>query len=393
MPILKDYIEKQAKTSFADLPLNELDIIAINEIGYLSFDELAVATIDETTKIKIKDIDKNDPEDRRKTIYNYLITQERLELFEAIQASQRFEDLTLSHYVNEINKEFEKQFAAMVFTIPSINHVQIVFRGTDDSLIGWKEDFKLTYMSEIPAHRSAIHYVRDYVRNHPDQKIYLTGHSKGGNLALYASSFSLPSVQEKIKKVYLLDSPGIAEELLQRESYMVIRNKLVVVRPQESVVGVMLYCDVKPKVVKSLAFGVLQHKTCNWQVHLEGKLATVPSQTELSLSLEKTFRDWTRQLSKQDLKLVCDSFFDALIASGITSLNAFTFDEKSFMALFKVISSLNSIDQAKKAIMYKSIRQLIHDYTGYRKRDVSEKIQARISNILKKRPNQKLLQR
>ncbi|EGJ27585.1 Mbeg1-like protein [Streptococcus porcinus] len=391
MPILKDYIIKQSKTSFKSLPLNELDIIAINEIGYLSFDDLAATTIDEKTEVKIKDIKKDTSVDGQKTIYNYLITKERLELFEAIQASQRFQDLTLSHYVNEVDSEFEKQFAAMVFTIASISHVQIVFRGTDDSLIGWKEDFKLTYMSEIPAQRSAISYLRSYIDLHPSQQVLVTGHSKGGNLALYASCFLLPCLQEKIKKIYALDSPGLTEELLQRASYKAIRDRLVLIRPQESVVGVMLYCDVKPKIVKSSAYGVLQHKTCNWQVDLEGKLLTVPSQTELSLSLEKSFKDWTQQLSKHDLKLVCDSFFDTLISSGITSLNAFSFDEKSFITFFNVISSLQSIDQAKKIIMLRSIRQLIHDYTGYRKRAVTEKLEARMGQLLKKGTKIKLL--
>lgn len=384
MPVLRDYIIKQSKASFKSLPLNELDIIAINEIGYLSFDDLAGIRIDEKTEISIKDIKKATSLDCQKTIYNYLITKERLELFEAMQGSQRFQDLALSHYVNEVDREFEKQFAAMVFTIPSINHVQIVFRGTDDSVIGWKEDFKLTYMSEIPAQRSAISYLSSYIGSHPSQEVFVTGHSKGGNLALYASCFLLPPFQAKIKKIYALDSPGLPEKLLQREAYKAVRRRLVIIRPQESIVGVMLYCDVKPKVVKSLAYGLLQHKTCNWQVDPEGSLVTVPSQTELSLSLEKTFKDWTKQLSKQDLKLVCDSFFDTLISSGITSLNVFSFDEKAFATFFKVISSLRSIDQAKKMIMLKSIRQLIHDYTGYRKRAVTKKIEKRMGHFLKK---------
>ncbi|MCV6815150.1 DUF2974 domain-containing protein [Streptococcus uberis] len=390
MPVLTDYIKHVQEESFADLPLNELDIVALNEIGYLSFDDLADVTIDASTTIKLKSVVKDSGEDSHKTVYNYLITQERLELFRAIQASKRFENVSLSHYVNEVNPEFEKQFAAMIFSIPEINHVQMVFRGTDDSLIGWKEDFKLTYMSEIPAHRSAIAYLNHYLEEHQDCDIIISGHSKGGNLALYAASFSLEKYQEKIKKVYLLDSPGLAEELLARESYQAIRDRLIVMRPQESVVGVMLYCDVKAKLIKSEAFGVLQHKTCNWQVNLKGKFETVSKPSDLSLTLDQTFKDWTKQLSKQELKLVCDSFFDAIISSGMTSLHVFTFDEKSFVTLFKIIASLRSIDQAKKVIMLKSLRQLIHDYTGYRKREVSEKIQETINNFLKRKSRKKL---
>lgn len=385
MPVLRDYITHHQNQSFIDFPLNELDIAALNEIGYLSFEDLTDLRIDASSHLPLHAIFKEGKERISKTVYNYLITKERLALFTAMQGSKRFGNVVLSHYVKEVNPEVEKQFGAMIFTIPEINHVQMVFSGTDDSLIGWKEDFKLTYMSEIPAHRSAIAYLSTFLEEHPACEIMLSGHSKGGNLALYAASFSLPKYQEKIKKVYLLDAPGLAEELLERQSYQAIRSRLVVLRPQESVVGVMLYYDVKPKLIKSRAFGVLQHKTCNWQVQLEGKFERVSKASDLSITLDHTFKDWTKQLSKQELKLVCDSFFDAIISSGITSLNVFTFDEKSFVTLFKVIASLRSIDQSKKVIMLKSLRQLIHDYRGYRKREVTAKIQVAIKHFLKKK--------
>ncbi|MGT2932836.1 Mbeg1-like protein [Streptococcus catagoni] len=390
MPTISDYIQHNSQKSFEVLPLNEVDIVAINEIGYLSFDQLVEKKEDKPLTIDLEKVLADEAEDSKKLVYNFLMTKERIELFRQMRKSERFKGLSLSYYVNEIDLESEKQFAAMIFEIDAIKHTQIVFRGTDDSLIGWKEDFKLTYMKEVAADRSAISYLSSYLENNPDKEIVVSGHSKGGNLALYASSFLLPNLQKAIKKIYLLDSPGLAEEFLMKEGYQRIRDRLVVIRPQESIVGVMLYCDVKPKIVKSLSFGLLQHKTANWQVDLSGKFETVSDPTELSRILELTFRDWTKQLSKHDLKLVCDSFFDSLIASGITSLNAFPFDEKSFTHFFQVITSLRSIDQAKKVIILKSMRQLIHDYTGYRKREVTDKIQKHISQLLKLKSSKKL---
>ncbi|MFI3887688.1 Mbeg1-like protein [Streptococcus parauberis] len=385
MPTLVDYITENKNKSFKDLPINELDIVAINEIGYLSFDDVVKETITSQSDVYLSELTVDDEKDLLNSVYNYLITKERMNLFHAIRQSKRFKDLALSHYINEIDVEFERQFAGMVFKIKSLNHVQVVFRGTDDSLIGWKEDFKLTYMREIPAHRAAIAFIKNYLDENPEDQIIVSGHSKGGTLALYGTSFITPSYQEAIKKVYLLDSPGLSEDLLDLPGYQSIRKKLIVIRPQESVVGVMLYCDVPPKIVKSCAFGVLQHKTSSWQVDAKGKFVTVPHPSSLSRNLELTFKEWNRQLSKQELKMVCDLFFDALISSGITSLHAFTFDEKAFVNFYQVLSSLRSIDQAHKAVMIKSMRQLIHDYTGIRKREVSKKIQGRIGAILKKR--------
>lgn len=112
----------------------------------------------------------------------------------------------------------------------------------------------------------------------------------------------------------------------------------------------MLYCDVKPRIVKSASFGLLQHKTCNWQVSLDGQFEQATQASHLSKTLELVFKDWTKQLSKRDLKLVCDSLFDALISSGITSLNAFTLNDKAFVTFFQIIGSLHSLDQSKKVL-------------------------------------------
>lgn len=381
---LIDYINANSHRDFRHFHLNELDIAAINEIGYLSFDDLVDEAVDASSVFKLSQIHVNDKDKAKESVYNFLITKERVALFHAIRDSKRFKNLSLSHYVNEVDPEFEKQFAAMVFTIPEINHIQMVFRGTDDSLIGWKEDFKLTYMKEVAANRSALSYLSGYLINHPNTQLVLSGHSKGGHLALYAAAFLASDLQEQLLDIYLLDSPGLAEEFLQREGYRAIRKRLRVIRPQESVVGVMLYCDVKARIVKSASFGLLQHKTCNWQVSLDGRFEEASQASRLSKTLELVFKDWTKQLSKRDLKLVCDSLFDALISSGITSLNAFTLNDKAFVTFFQIISSLHSLDQSKKSIIMKSVQQLIVDYTGYRKREVTEKIQTRLSKYLKK---------
>ncbi|MGT2744458.1 Mbeg1-like protein [Streptococcus phocae subsp. phocae] len=383
MATLVDYVTHNQETSFTKLALNELDIAVINEIGYLPFDGLIGQASYRLSDMTLANLIRGNQDAFGKPVYNFLITKERLALFLAVSQSKRFANLSLSNYVNDINVEFEKQFAAMVFTIDTINHVQIVFRGTDDSLIGWKEDFKLTYMREVPAHRSAIAYLKTFQKEHPNCDVTISGHSKGGNLALYASSFLSPYGQSFIKRLYLFDAPGLPQSQLKHSGYRAIRDKLTVIQPHESVVGVMLYYDVPLTIVRSLSYGLLQHKICNWLVDLGGTFETVAERSALSLHLEVAFRDWTRDLSKSELKLIGDAFFDTLIASGITSLNAFTFDEKAMGTIFRAIYSLHSIDHRKKALMITSMRKLIGTYTGYRKRQVSEKMLSAVSHILK----------
>lgn len=81
-----------------------------------------------------------------------MVTKERVDLAEAMVRSRRFAGLNLSDYCSVLDKEVEKQSAAMIFSLPELGYQQIVFRGTDDSVIGWKESFQLTYSREIPAH-------------------------------------------------------------------------------------------------------------------------------------------------------------------------------------------------------------------------------------------------
>ncbi|WP_368385832.1 Mbeg1-like protein [Streptococcus dysgalactiae] len=382
MATLLDYIKTNGHRDYHSLALNELDVAVINEIGYLTFDELVADDNHLEATIKLSQLPLLQTREIKGTPYDFLNTKERLDLFQMMCQSKRFSELTLSHYINDINTEFEKQFAAMVFRLPSIDYTQLVFRGTDDSLIGWKEDFKLTYMREIPAHRSAIDYLKTYHTYYPNQKLVLSGHSKGGNLALYAASFVPKNVQASLKDIYLFDSPGLIKEFLTHPGYQAIRRRLVVIKPQDAIIGVMLYCDVPEKIVQSQSYGLLQHQMVNWQITPNTQFKRAPKRSALSYDLEETFKDWTNQLSKQDLKLLCDTFFDCLASSGITSLNAFSLDDKAFLTLMRVISSLQSIDHEKKKVMVKSLHQLMVTYGSYRRRDISENIHNRLQQLL-----------
>lgn len=200
MPNLLNYLKAAKDISFGDLPLNDLDCICINELAYIPFGELAGwTTSDSQTLFDFLE------ENVERLQVGALITENRLRLSYLMAISKRFENLTISHYVSSITVEFERQFAAALFTLPDGNYHQIVFRGTDDTLIGWKEDFKLTYMREIPSHRSAIRYLK-HLLPHLEGEIVISGHSKGGNLALYASTQLPTDLQDKVSRIIWLDS-------------------------------------------------------------------------------------------------------------------------------------------------------------------------------------------
>lgn len=366
MATIIDFLNRNKDVPFSKMPLTDADILCLNEIGYITFGEVLAGDFDLSKELALHDVLLRYEEQGQEIPYDFLLTKDRVDLIKLMISSKRFEGLCLSNYVNEIDEALEKQFAAMVFRLPEINHTQIVFRGTDDSMVGWKEDFKLTYMREIPAHRSAIAYLKNYLSTHEGQ-VVVSGHSKGGNLAVYAASHLPLEFQEKITCVYMLDAPGLQTSVLKSQSYQAIRSRIKGIRPEESIVGVMLEIDVPQVIVASNSFGVFQHAATNWQVdELTGNYVLAEKPTELSLNLQQTFKQWTDELSSQELKLLFDTLFDTLIGSGITSLNDVSgLNLNSASKFLNAIGNFRSVDDRKKNLMSKSIRLLFDTFTGH----------------------------
>lgn len=353
MAHLIDYLEKAENLTFDQEPLNILDKVCINEIGYLTYEKWLTAS-DLKKPINLHDFAEGkelNPD------YSFMVTKERVELAEAMVRSRRFASLSLSNYRSVLDKEVEKQFAAMIFSLPELGYHQLVFRGTDDSVIGWKEDFQLTYSREIPAHRSAMTFLEDHLPN-LSGRITVSGHSKGGNLALYSAVQSSTSLREKIAELLLLDSPGLMKSLLENPSYQELKARMTVIRPQDSVVGVMLYWDRPAQLVAAEGIGFAQHNALTWEVDLVANDFVYEDQpTELSQRLEETFQEWIETLPNQELKQVCDLVFDTILDSGIESL-----DDIGIQALPQIgqmLQEFGNLSDKQKKVLQDGFNQLL----------------------------------
>ena len=364
MATINGYLDYNKNRSFKDFAFNEADILCLNELGYFCFEELD-ASIDFSKEVNLHEVLMPYVTGEKPFNHSFLVTEERVKLLQKVVASKRFVNLNLSDYVNDVDAEYERQFSAMVFTLPEINHHQLVFRGTDDTMIGWKEDFKLTYVQEIPAHRAAVAYLENYLEKYAG-KVTISGHSKGGNLALYAVAHVNDLLREQIEKVYMLDAPGLQEKGLESDGYKAIRERVTVIRPEESIVGIMLYNDIEPIVVKSNASGIMQHAVTSWQFNEEtGELILAERQTDLSQNLEKTFKQWMKELSSQELKILFDILFDTLMSSGIHSINDVTIDREFGAKLATSIASFYSIGTEKKLLLAKSAKLFLQAFVGH----------------------------
>lgn len=353
MAHLIDYLEKVENLTFDQEPLNILDKVCINEIGYLTYEKWLTPN-DLKKPIILHDYAEGkelNPD------YSFMVTEERVELAEAMVRSKRFAGLHLSNYRSVLDKEVEKQFAAMIFSLPELDYHQLVFRGTDDSVIGWKEDFQLTYSREIPAHRSAMTFLEDHLPN-LSGRITVSGHSKGGNLALYSAVQSSTALREKIAELLLLDSPGLMKSLLEKPSYQELKARMTVIRPQDSVVGVMLYWDRPAQLVAAEGIGFAQHNALSWEVDLAANdFAYEDQPTELSQRLEETFQEWIETLPKQQLKQGFDLVFDTILDSGIESL-----DDIGIQALPQIgqmLQEFGNLSDKQKRVLQDGFNQLL----------------------------------
>lgn len=353
MAHLIDYLEKVENLTFDQEPLNILDKVCINEIGYLTYEKWLTAS-DLKKSINLHDYAEGkelNPD------YSFMVTKERVELAEAMVRSKRFASLSLSNYRSVLDKEVEKQFAAMIFSLPELDYHQLVFRGTDDSVIGWKEDFQLTYSREIPAHRSAMTFLEDHLPN-LSGRITVSGHSKGGNLALYSAVQSSTALREKISELLLLDSPGLMKSLLEKPSYQELKAKITVIRPQDSVVGVMLYWDRPAQLVAAEGIGFAQHNALTWEVDLTtNDFVYVDQPTDLSQRLEETFQEWIETLPNQELKQVCDLVFDTILDSGIESLDDIGI--QALPQLGQMLQEFGNLSDKQKKVLQDGFNQLL----------------------------------
>ena len=343
-----DYLTDVQYDSFYDVPLNELDVLALTELTYLPFDNLLDQSVN-----RLSDVATRVP--RESTM---LTNKERLQLLDQLSQHKRFKNSKLSNFVNDIDVELQKQFAAMTYRL-NLDTYLIVFRGTDDSIIGWKEDFHMTYMKEIPAQKHALEYLEDFFKQYPKQEVIIAGHSKGGNLAVYAASQIQPELQEKISAVYTYDAPGLQAHLTETSGYQEVIPKIHRYVPQGSVIGMMLEVPDTPIVVRSLALGgIAQHNTFSWQT--EGthfvQLEAISSE---SLQIKDALKEWMDSVPDEELELYFNLFFGTILESGINSINDLS-STGAIEHIHQLVSQAQTLEPQQVEIL-RNLTQLLLD--------------------------------
>ena len=320
MKNMLDYIKEFGHVSFEERAFSEIDALVLTELEYLPLEKIVPSDENGENFVTVKEIAEYMQEHKQELFDEnpMMITQERHELSQVIADAPRFQSLKFFGVVSEWDKDTTKQFAVVTVEVePSVRLV--VFRGTDETLIGWKEDFLMTYSPLVAAQTDAKEYLAKQASLWGGD-LMVSGHSKGGNLAIYAAATQVEDVQLRIVDIFCFDSPGLYRSVLETKGYQNIVPLAMRYIPQDSLVGLMLESEVQYVIVKSNASGAMQHSAMTWGIE-DGQFIKMEKLTKNSQLNDQTFKKWTESVSDEELELFWNVFFELLFSVGIDTVN------------------------------------------------------------------------
>ena len=352
MSTIFDYLKEVTYDSIYDRPFKELDVLALTELTYLPFGHIVPKG--DTTGIPVRLSDAMELIDRTT---DFIVSNQHLQLVDELATSKRFKNIKLLNYVDEYDPDVQKQFAAMTYRL-SLDTYLVVFRGTDDTLIGWKEDFHMTYMDHVPAQKRAASYLQHVMKEFPKGRFLVAGHSKGGNLATYACSYLPDSLFERVDAIYSYDAPGLNKAIIETEGYQRTSPNIRRFVPQGSIVGMMLEVPEPTTIVKSRAFGgFAQHDAFTWETK-DLSFLTVTETSPDSQQTDLTLKQWVRETSADERKKFFDTFFGIFLDAGITSINDLT-DLKQLAKAKEILQNAQDLDPTEREMLERLAKQLI----------------------------------
>lgn len=362
------YIREYKDITFKEHPVTELDILIFSQIPYIDFTSSFEYQGEEVTLSILWDRAK---EKNIKTMgFGHRVA---LKMLDEISSTKRYKDLILKNYIYYL--EEDTQFGAISIIVPN-DYTYVVFEGTDNTIWGWKEDFKLAYTYPTESQKMASKYLNDTIKL-KGPKVVVCGHSKGGNLALVGSMNTNILKKTKIHKIYSLDGPGLKQEEFKSIKYKLIRNKLVNIIPNASLIGVLLKQENK-KVVKSRGIGLLQHDVTTWLIE-DDKLKPA-DQDKLSIRLDESISTWLDTHNYKEREEIIEGVFSIFESSNIKTLN----DINSLEEIYTLVKSTIDLSEDTKAVISNSLKLLMSGIGSNIINDIGQEIEESIEKILGK---------
>ena len=355
MANILDYLDWRGDLTLAQDPFNEVDNLILAELSFVDFGGIVPGPGEGRAVPLWKAAEAYFAKTEGRPIdMGVLVPNQIPELLRRTAASPRFRDMKLNGFVDHLDTVKAEQFAALAAECGD-GTVYLSFRGTDDTLAGWKEDFYLSCMREVPAQKMAVAYTEAMAHQCPRIKLRLGGHSKGGNLAVYSGMKCAPFVQKRIQKIYSLDGPGFRPEVLKECHYNAIEGKVVKLLPHSSMIGMIFERDIHYRVVESNSHGLLQHDPFSWLVE-EDHFVDVGDIYESQKIINEALNEWILSLNEEQVRTFVETLYQVISASQADDLITFTADWKKSMNA--VVTALKEVDDQTAEMLRGIIRSL-----------------------------------
>ena len=354
MANLFDYISWRGDLDFNVAPFNPVDNIIFSQLSYLTLDDIVPSPeqhegISIALAVRIYNEKINSPQGLKLTS----IFDQDPDLIRALGASRRFGNCQLFGYANHFDAVQELQFSALcVYT--SDGYCFVTFRGTDSSLIGWKEDFNMCFKEVIPSQLEAVKYL-EKMAPYIDGHLRIGGHSKGGNLAIYAASQCNKKIQKRITAVFSNDAPGFHEKIISSPGYAAIKDRINSYVPQSSIIGMFMDNGSNYTVIKSKESGLMQHCLYSWEV-THNDLVFAKKSTLSSRFINETIREWINNHDAAKREKFIDTLYHAMNTAEIQSF--IDFEKNWFSSVRRLFRSFKNFDEPTRKFVRRTIVEL-----------------------------------
>lgn len=367
MGTILEYIKEYGGYTFLEKPINEVDSLILSQFAYLKFDGIVPGIAESAPSVTIGYL--NEHQDKDKLFADERYREPNTELFEGMLQSKRFSTLRMNAYVNIIETHNQTQFSAITYILDD-KTVYIAYRGTDETIIGWKEDFNLAFSKPVPGQLRSVKYL-NYVAGQFSGNFYVGGHSKGGNFAVYAAMNCCKEVRERIWKIYNHDGPGFRPEIREQGHYEQIADRVVKIIPHSSLVGMLLESHAADyMVVESKTFGLFQHNPYTWLVE-EDRFVQADDIYKGSRFRDDALNEWILSLEEEQIHSLVDTLYEVVSVSEAETLIDFGADWKKNMTA--IVAALKELDEETANMLKKIISSLFDIIRERAKEEIQER--------------------
>lgn len=344
-----DYLEWRGDLSFGSVSLCPADTLIFSMLPYVRLEGILPES-PSAEPMRLADAVARYLEAPAVTLVN----EDHHRLLQKLKSAPRFAPLRLLAAQKRLDAESGMQFAALTVLLPGQN-LFVAFEGTDDTLIGWREDFRMSYECPVPAQLRAAEYLRAVAAAHPMRRIFVGGHSKGGNLAMYAALHCGTEFRHRIRAVYNHDGPGFCDDTVSTPNYKDLRDRIHTFLPQSSIVGVLLEHDENYKIVKSTNPGLLQHDPYSWQI-MGADFEYTDHRTAFGLETEAILDRFVKELSPERKRQFAEALFTILESTEQDTVSGITGNK--LQSFRRILSSYAGLAPEVRSILNESFAAL-----------------------------------